>query len=187
MRIAVVPGVLALLPRYAGRVDPVPELRDACLEAVAWLAEAPVVLGDPQGRRIGEALVECVGLDTAPRRSSRASASESVPRPQDPTHGSGAAYLVVANGSARRTESSPGPYDERALGFDDALGKALKDADADALAAVDQDLARELWAATTALPRLAALLSGDERVTVDYEDAPFGVSYWVVRYENAGR
>jgi hypothetical protein len=167
MRIAVVPGVLALLPRYAGRVDPIPELRDACLEAVAWLAEAPEVLGDEQGQRVGRSLVESVCLDTAPFN--------------------GEACLVVANGSARRTDASPGPYDERAFGFDEALGKALKDVDPAALARIDQGLARELWAATSALPGLARLLTGTESVSVDYEAAPFGVAYWVVRYENAGR
>ena len=167
MRIAVVPGVLALLPRYAGRIDPIPELRDACLEAVAWLAEAPVVLGDEQGEQIGRSLADCVRLDAA--------------------KSDGEAYLVVANGSARRTDASPGPYDERALGFDEALGKALKGADPAALAGIDQELARELWAATAALPGLAGLLTGTESVSVDYEDAPFGVAYWVVRYENAGR
>lgn len=173
MRIAVVPGVLALLPRYAGRIDPVPELRDACLEAVAWLAEPPVVLGDEQGQRIGRSLVGCAGLDTLRVRPSG-------------TPGEGA-YLVVANGSARRTEASPGPYDERAIGFDEALGKALEVADPAALARIDPDLARELWASTSALSGLAGLLTGTESVSVDYEGAPFGVAYWVVRYENAGR
>jgi len=192
MRVAVVPGALALLPRYAGQVDPLPELRAACLAAVAWLGEAPEILGDPQGVRVGESLVESVGLDTpslVPRDGYStndsavgrvASASERIETP-------GSAYLVVANGSARRTQASPGPYDERAVGFDAALGRALKDADAAALAAIDQDLARELWAATTVLPELAGLLTRSESVTVDYDDAPFGVSYWVVRYENADR
>ena len=53
------PGVLALLPEYAGREDPVPEVRAAALAASAWLAEAgPVtVVGDEQGRRVGRYLL----------------------------------------------------------------------------------------------------------------------------------
>ena len=34
----------------------------------------------------------------------------------------GRAYLVVGNGSARRSEKAPGHLDERAVAFDDALG-----------------------------------------------------------------
>lgn len=164
MRIAVVPGVLALLPEYAAQQDPVAELRAACLDAVAWLGPDPVVLGDAQGERVGRSLLAAV---------------EEGRRARPETTG----YLVVANGSARRTESSPGPYDDRAQPFDDVLAKALLTPDAEALRAVDQELAAELWASTSALPRLAELLTGGETVTVDYDDAPHGVQYWVVRYD----
>ena len=39
-----VPGVLALLPEYAGLADPVGPLRTACREAVAWLGDGPVTV-----------------------------------------------------------------------------------------------------------------------------------------------
>jgi hypothetical protein len=159
-RIAVVPGVLALLPEYAGEIDPVAELRAACLAAAAWLGPAPQVVGDAQGARVGASLVEQAGGS-----------------------GAGGGVLVVANGSARRTEASPGPYDDRAVAFDDVLAKALLGPDPDALRGLDQRLARELWSSTEALPRLADLLAGDETVAVDFEGAPYGVQYWVVRYE----
>ena len=41
-RVVLVPGVLALLPEYAGLTDPVAELRAACREAVAWLGDGAV-------------------------------------------------------------------------------------------------------------------------------------------------
>ena len=98
------PGVLALLPEYAGQEDPVPEVRAAALAAAAWLAEAgPVtVVGDEQGGRVGRHLLE--------------GAAE----------GDGSAYLVVANGSARRNDTAPGYVDERAVPFDAAVEAALR-------------------------------------------------------------
>lgn len=62
-RIALVPGVLALLPEYAGQVDPVADLRAACLQAVAWLGPDVTVIADTQGARVAEALL--AGLDTS--------------------------------------------------------------------------------------------------------------------------
>ena len=47
-RVVLVPGVLALLPEYAGLEDPVAELRAACLAAVAWLGPDVTVLADEQ-------------------------------------------------------------------------------------------------------------------------------------------
>jgi hypothetical protein len=170
-RIAVVPGVLALLPEYAGRLDPVAELRAACLAAVAWLGPAPEVIGDPQGVRVGRSLAEAVERSRALEAGAGA--------PSSTTGG----VLLVANGTARRTQASPGPYDDRARPFDDVLAKALLGPDPAALRDLDQGLARELWASTSVLPRLAELLAGRERVTVDYDGAPHGVQYWVVRYE----
>jgi len=236
-RIAVVPGVLALLPEYAAQQDPVPELRAACLAAVAWLGPDPVVLGDAQGKRVARALMSVVeegrqarpsvveeGRQARPSvveegRQARPSVVEEGRQAQpsvveegrqarpsvveegrqarlETTDGTGgfetgarapssttnAGYLVVANGTARRSRSSPGPYDDRARPFDDVLAKALVTPDPEALRALDPDLARELWASTGALTELADLLVGGESVTVDYDDAPYGVQYWVVRY-----
>ncbi len=63
-RVALVPGALALLPRYAGLADPVPELRAACRAAVAWLCESggPVsVVASVQGARVARHLVSDAG------------------------------------------------------------------------------------------------------------------------------
>ncbi|MFC6286066.1 hypothetical protein ACFP3Q_02560 [Nocardioides sp. GCM10027113] len=166
-----VPGVLALLPEYAGEIDPVPELRAACREAVGWLdGPVEVVAGDDRGRRVAQALLE-------EARDGRREVSGD----GEPT-----AYLVVGNGSACRTEKAPGHLDERAAGFDTSLGEALASADSAALADLDHDLAEELWASTGAFGRLAELLAagpeGAVSTTVDYADDPFGVQYWVVRW-----
>jgi hypothetical protein len=165
-RVALVPGVLALLPEYAGLEDPVADLRAACAAAVAWLTEDVEVVADPQGARVAEHLLAI----TAVERSGRA----------------GASYLVVGNGTARRSETAPGYLDARAVPFDEALGRALTGPDRAALTGVDQDLARELWASTTTFPRLAELLPDPCTVTVDHDADPFGVQYWVVRWEGPG-
>lgn len=154
-RVVLVPGVLALLPEYAGIEDPVVGLRAACLEAVAWLGADVEVLGDAQGRRVGASL-----LAAAPGRGT--------------DHPS---YLVVGNGSATRTEKAPGHLDDRAAAFDAALGESLRSG----RPAVDVDLARELWASVDGLVELAALGPLGE-AQVDYDDAPYGVQYWVMRW-----
>lgn len=159
-RAVLVPGVLALLPEYAGLDDPVVRLRTVCLDAVGWLAEAgPVeVVGSPQGQRVARHLLAVAGGSEGP----------------------GGALLVVGNGSARRTERAPGHLDERAATFDDALGLALREGDAATLAEIDPDLARELWADTAHLSRLAGLGPAS---SVDHDDDPFGVHYWVIRWD----
>ncbi|WP_347565675.1 hypothetical protein [Nocardioides sp. IC4_145] len=150
-----VPGALALLPEYASQVDPVAELRAAALAAVRWLGPEAAVLGDTQGERVAAALMGAAGV----RR------------------GGTAAYLVVGNGSAKRSEKAPGHLDERSFGFDAALGDALVAGD---LSGVDWSLADELWASVDGLRRASPLVSGS--AAVDYADDPYGVQYWVMRW-----
>jgi hypothetical protein len=156
-RVVLAPPVLAFLPQYAGLEDPVAELREVVLDAVGWLGREVTVLGDEQAQRIGAHLL---GLTTR--------------EADEPS------YLVLGNGSARRTDASPGPYDERAVAFDDAVGAALRAGDTATLAALDLELARELWASVEPISELAAL-SSISSVQVDHDAAPFGVQYWVVR------
>jgi hypothetical protein len=162
-RVVLVPGVLALLPEYAGLDDPVAQLRSACRAAVEWLAEAgPVtIVGDPQGRRVGKWLLAEAG---AP-----ASAGPEV-------------VLAVGNGSACRTEKAPGYLDERSTGFDADLARALTAPDPLALAGIDPATSAELLAATDGLRALGDVLTPAHVATVDYDDDPFGVQYWVVRW-----
>jgi hypothetical protein len=171
-RVVLVPGVLALLPEYASIDDPVAELRSACLSAVAWLVEAgPVtIVGDPQGRRVGEWLVEEAQVSTRSLRS-----------PLD-QRGGPAPVLAVGNGSACRTEKAPGYLDERAAGFDADLARALTAPDPTALAAIDPATSAELLAATDSIRALGDVLTPGHVATVDYDDDPYGVQYWVVRW-----
>jgi hypothetical protein len=155
VRAVLVPGVLALLPEYAGLEDPVAELRAACLEAVGWLGRDAVVLADEQGARVADHLLDGTDRDHA-----------------EPS------YLVVGNGSAKRSEKAPGHLDDRAVGFDAALGASLRAGRPD----VDVDRARELWASVDGIARMRELGAlGDARV--DYDTDPFGVQYWVMRWE----
>jgi hypothetical protein len=159
--VVLAPPVLAFLPQYASLEDPVAELRAVVLSAVEWLGSEVTVLGDEQAQRVAAHLLSLTARS-----------------------GDAPSYLVMGNGSARRTDSSPGPYDERAVPFDEAVGRALRDGDTDALAGIDRALARELWAATDPISELARL-PGLGEPQVDYDDAPFGVQYWVMRWECA--
>ncbi|GAA1970853.1 hypothetical protein GCM10009798_34530 [Nocardioides panacihumi] len=161
-RVVLVPGCLALHPRYASRVDPVADLRAACQEAVSWLGQTPEIVAGTQGQDIARALLE-----------TRTSVAD---------HGAERSFLVVANGSACRTEKAPGYLDPRAEAFDKELGAALRGPDPEAIRAIDPVTAGELWADTTGLPALADLLEGARTVDIGYEDAPYGVQYWVARW-----
>lgn len=154
MKALLVPGVLALLPEYAGLDDPVAELRATCLGQVASLGRDVTVLADPQGTRIAEHL-----LDRTDREGDEPS------------------YLVVGNGSAKRSEKAPGHLDERSFAFDDALGASLRAGRPE----VDVTLAGELWASVDGIVRMRELGDlGTARVV--YEGDPFGVQYWVMRW-----
>ena len=171
-RVVLVPGVLALLPEYAGLTDPVAELRSACLEAVGWLTGPVSVIGTGQGRRVAEALLRERGLEAqAPRGPSHLDQREA------------ASYLVVGNGSACRTEKAPGHLDERAHPFDQRLERALRSPDPAVLGAVDEALAGELWADVAGIRALGGLLAGARPAQVEYADDPFGVQYWVMRWQ----
>ena len=173
-RVALVPGVLALLPEYASLTDPVAELRAACLAAVSWLVEEGGrvrVVADAQGRRVAESLLGVV---------STSSTTEG--RSTDATDSSGA-VLVVANGSARRGEKAPGFLDERSFGFDAAIGAALRGPDPAALGRLDDALGEELLAGNAVgLRALGGILTPRHEARVDYDADPFGVQYWVMRW-----
>jgi hypothetical protein len=168
-RVVIVPSTLALLPEYASIEDPVAELRTAVRDAVDWLVEdgpAGFARATPSAHRIAEHLLG----------GRAASAGETT-----------SSLLVVANGSATRTEKAPGHLDERAAGFDAGIGAALATGDLAALRQIDPDLAAELWAMPDAdlLRTLADRVEPVTEAQVDYDDAPYGVQYWVVRWQCA--
>ncbi len=101
------------------------------------------------------------------------------------------ALLVMADGSARRTETSPGPYHPEAQAFDTRVTEALTTLDTETLLAIDEETCRTLWAAgrrgwqalagaVAADPATAAALRGAAHVS--YDEAPYGVGYVVITY-----
>ncbi|HEY9391553.1 MAG TPA: class III extradiol dioxygenase subunit B-like domain-containing protein [Mycobacteriales bacterium] len=94
------------------------------------------------------------------------------------------AVLVMGDGSARRTEHSPGYLDERAVPFDKQVAAGMAAGDPSALRCLDPTLGTALLAAGTAPWRLAGWLGGDERFDAEvlYHDAPYGVGYLVARW-----
>jgi hypothetical protein len=164
MRVVVVPGTLALLPEYASIDDPIPDLRKAVTEAVTWLLEeggARVLPGAfPTGERIGRHLLG--GMSDGP------------------------GLLVVGTGSAMRTEKAPGHFDERAEAFDAYVGQALATGDRFAIDGIDSGEGGELWADVEDIKELGSdrgLTGVVTSAQVDYDDAPYGVQYWVVRWQ----
>jgi len=171
MRVAIVPSAPGLLPAYAGLADPFASIRDAATNAVAWLDGPVRIVGDELGVRVGTHLLGRAPVDEADD------------------------VLVVADGSARRGEKAPGHLDERAFAFDQAIDTALRRGDAAALAELDELLGAQLLArGVPAFRTLGSLVlafltqeprTGEPRVRaqVDYADDPFGVQYWVARWE----
>ncbi|KHL17040.1 hypothetical protein CLV56_0741 [Mumia flava] len=186
---AVVPPAPVLLPEHASLTDPVPELRRAVDEAVRRLmAVAPdrvvVVTDAPDeadlrrgvgmstGERVARSLLAAAGFD------GRVDVAAGLPASGEP--GSDA-LLVMANGSARRSEKAPGHLDERAFAFDDAAEAAFSAGDLTALANLDADLGDALLASgIRGLRACATLPSASGAVTTTYADDPYGVRWWVV-------
>lgn len=96
--------------------------------------------------------------------------------------------LVVGDGAARHTAKSPGGFDERAEAFDAVVAAALDAADPEPLAALDADLARELWAAGRAPWQVlagAARAGGTWTGTLRHTSIPYGVAYHVASWHRS--
>ena len=95
----------------------------------------------------------------------------------------GTGLLVVADGTAKRTEKAPGHFDPRAQGFDDAVESALAAGDPAALLALDPVLADELLVAGLPAWRAAARAAkGEWAGRVHLAEAPYGVGYVVASW-----
>ncbi|MEV4457815.1 hypothetical protein [Microbispora sp. NPDC049633] len=95
------------------------------------------------------------------------------------------ALLVMGDGSARRTEKAPGYVHPDAVPYDEELAGALASGDAGRLLALDPALARELWAAGRAAFQVlggAAREAPPPAAELLYDDAPYGVGYFVARW-----
>jgi hypothetical protein len=96
------------------------------------------------------------------------------------------ALLVVGDGSARRSTVAPGYFDERAEAFDAGVAAALRSGDAELLH-LDVGLGDELLASGPPVWGEAAnALEGSEFDDAEllYEDAPYGVGYFVAAWTN---
>jgi hypothetical protein len=187
--LAVVPPVPALLPEYAGLTDPVPELRNACRAAVAWLTSGGpsriAVLADPaEPTNVARCVSESLAMRTAHVMLGEAGfTGEALQIPPSALRSEGH-VLVLANGSARRSEKAPGHLDGRSFAFDDAIENALRHGDAGSLASVDVELGCALMAAGVLAVRSLGSLAGSRIVpTMLYADDPFGVCYWVATWK----
>ncbi|MDX6277520.1 MAG: hypothetical protein QOJ72_1648 [Nocardioidaceae bacterium] len=203
---AVCPHPPMLVPEVAaGAADDLAAVRQECDAAVSSLvARAPdriIVLGsgDLTGDRDESAGGTLAGFGVAVRAGGETDelplsltigawlldrAGWSGPRTYStgiPDTAETVALLVMADGSAKRTTTSPGFLDERAEGFDAVIASALATGDPATLAGLDLALGAELWAAGTPALRTLGRMTKDADIIphVRYDAAPFGVGYWV--------
>lgn len=195
------PNPPLLLPgSTGGPVTEVAELRSACLAAIGVIlgaspdvvlivgADAEYDLAEPLSIAVGRELLSQAGWSgqvqrvIVPRTASPADALLAGTRiRQRPGR---VALLVMADGSACRTLKAPGYLDERAVGFDDDVTRALLASDWPTVAALQRQPAEELLVAgRPAWQVLAgAAATGALVATGHYAAAPFGVWYPVISY-----
>ncbi|MGG5259177.1 hypothetical protein [Phycicoccus avicenniae] len=195
-----VPSAPMLLPEYTGRTDAAAALRERAVEAIRSAGEGDgsdgvvlVVATDreqrgtrpPLGQRVGTHLAGLTGARVADVVTVAWDASLEECRAlgqQLASASPGATLVVVADGSARRGEKAPGHLDERALVVDEALVGALRDADPDALFALDPALCAELLVHGRAPLQVAAAVLAERPGVVAgdvYSEDPFGVLHVV--------
>jgi hypothetical protein len=94
------------------------------------------------------------------------------------------ALLVMADGSATRSEKAPGYYDPRAKAFDAAVAQDLAAGDPEGLSKVDAGVAAELrCTGRAALQVMAGACAGRSWLaTLRYDGAPYGVGYFVASW-----
>lgn len=195
--VLVLPSPRALLPGLSA-TDAVPELRAACTGAVGkLLADGPerlVVVAapvselnqargvtEPLGHRVARHLLGETPFDAQPALPWTAAALLE----QDPA--TNTTLVVIADGTACRSEQAPGHLHPDAIPFDDAIDRALREGDVDALATIDPDQAHELWCEGAPGLHVLAEVARGRRVTTDvsFADAPYGVAWWVARWDLA--
>ncbi|MGS2641590.1 hypothetical protein [Streptosporangium sp. LJ11] len=89
------------------------------------------------------------------------------------------AMLVMADGSARLTEKSPGYLDPRAKPYDRTIVEALARGEVPAL---DPGEAAELWVAGRAALQVLGGCGSALRGEILYDGAPYGVGYFAARW-----
>ena len=186
----VLPTPPALLS--ASVADPVADLRDACTDALSRLPlehhlvvlAAPVTEANaargvtvPLGHRVA---AELLGARTFEPQLALPYAAAALLELSGPT-----TLVVMADGSARRGEKAPGHVHPQALSFDERIEAALRSGDAEILAALDPALGEELWCEGVPGLRVLGEVARGRRVTAEmiYADAPYGVAWWVARWD----
>lgn len=194
--VLVLPSPRALLPDLS-EVDPVPGLRTACAAAIGkLLADAPdrlVVVAAPVSElNAARGMIQPLGhrlarhlLGTTPFEAEVALPYAAASLLEHADDAPRTALVVMADGSACRGEKAPGHLHPDALAFDEAIDHALRDGDVDALAAIDADLAHELWSEGAPGFHVLAEVARGRGVSSDvtYADAPYGVAWWVARWD----
>jgi hypothetical protein len=194
--VLVLPSPRALLP-WLSETDPVPELRAACAAALGkLLADGPeriVVVAapvselnqargvtEPHGHRIARHLLGDTPFEPQVALPYTAAALLEHAAEAGPT-----TLVMMADGSACRSEKAPGHLHPDAVPFDDAIDRALRDGDVEALATIDPEKAHELWCeGAPGFHVLAEVARGRQLSTdVSYADAPYGVAWWVARWD----
>lgn len=141
--IVIVPGAPLLLPEYQGRVPAAPGLLESCVavvhDAVAAAHHVVVVHAtdrEPRstrpavGSRVADHLLAAAHEAFEVTHVSvpwDASLEECIAMGRGIESEGDTTLLVVADGSARRTEKAPGHLDERAAAVDDAIVSAVRD------------------------------------------------------------
>ncbi|MCU1677970.1 MAG: hypothetical protein JWM93_2728 [Frankiales bacterium] len=97
------------------------------------------------------------------------------------------ALVVMGDGSPSRSVAAPGYLDERAAPFDACVAAALCSGDPLALRGLDERLAVELGVAGWPAWKAASYLLADRRwrATMRYDEAPYGVGYFVADWRLA--
>jgi hypothetical protein len=189
--VLVLPSPPALLaPRSAA--DPVADLRKACVTAVSALpANHPVVvlaapvseanaargITEPLGHRVAAHLLGDISFERQLALPYTAAALLELTAPTT--------LVVMADGTARRGEKAPGHLHPDAVSFDERLEAALRSGDAETLAALDPEVGEELWCeGVPGLRVLGEVARGRELVAyVSHAEAPYGVAWWVARWD----
>ncbi|MFC7491032.1 MULTISPECIES: hypothetical protein [unclassified Knoellia] len=215
--VVIVPGAPLLLPEYQGRTAALPDLLGSCVDVVRGaVASAHHVVVVHATDREPRSTKPAIGLRVADRLlaathenfdvehvgvSWDATREECVSLGQALDFASATTLLVVADGSACRTEKAPGHLDPRAAALDDTIVDAIRgsaEGGLERLLELDAALCAELLVAGRApLQVLAAALgaqanggSHGDRTAYRVESCevsdPFGVLYVVAHLTSEG-
>jgi hypothetical protein len=156
-----------------GRAAAEPPVLPLPLAVGAWLLQRAGWPGQAVGQLVAEAASaeECATLGAA--------LAEEADR---------VALLVMGDGSARRSEQAPRPYDASAETFDQGVVQAFRSADPAGLLGLDAALATSLVASGRPAWQVLGGAAGEAALDdeVLYDRAPYGVGYIVAIWERHG-